>query len=480
MKRHLLIFVIVLFFPLYAIKNRFSQTFLFTRPAYQRLDAYESFWENMEFKDDCEPHLNMQVILFGQKSNNRDCDGHHIRQYFLMEGKNELSVKGDDVNKFDRDIRAEWLNLPSTFNGSFTLIPQQKQFGVLVDVRQDLAGCMDSKFFDTFWVGVTVPFVYVQNNLNLEQNFFKAAPTKPHTILEALANPGFIYNRMFQCNSTVGIPEFKVSLGVYFKPLNSLQLATRSGVIFPITNKQNGQIFFEAVKGFNRHLGWESVVNIQFPVTCNDVCKTLYYLDISSVYFFSNKQYRTFDLINKPYSRYLLLNDTNGTVNIPAINVLTQRVKVKPFNIVDVSTGFRIKTGGFEGQIGYSLWAHGNERVHLVHPWKEEFGIAAEPGEVTPSGLPATASHSTIKTLAPTDKDAGGSNAFKKITKNDLDFLSGSSRGTVTNNASAAIGWICDRPHVCGFVGIGAFVEFPMNNAALRQWGGWFKFGASI
>src|SRR3990167_2861861 len=117
MKRSIIffLFLIIIFTEAFGIKNRFSETFMFTRPCYERLTAYEAFWQNMTFYQDCFPHSNMQAIAFYQNSINKRND--QFRQYFLMRDKDELVVRGDDITLIDRDIRAEWLQLPANYNG---------------------------------------------------------------------------------------------------------------------------------------------------------------------------------------------------------------------------------------------------------------------------------------------------------------------------------------------------------------------------
>ncbi len=54
---------------------------------------------------------------------------------------NEAVIAGDtartSLNKL-YDIRAEWLGLPSDFKGSYTLNPEQRQFGIVLENHQPL------------------------------------------------------------------------------------------------------------------------------------------------------------------------------------------------------------------------------------------------------------------------------------------------------------------------------------------------------
>lgn len=464
-------------FNLFGIKDRYSQTFLFTRPGYERLQMYGAFSQNMVYYEDHYGATYMQAISYYQQSSPEDTK---LDQYFLMKHKNELTVKGDDVTKINRDIRAEWLYLPANFNGDFTLNPEQKQFGCLFEVRRDIKGAIPWDMFDNFWLGAFVPIVVVKNKLNLSQSFVQTSTTYPHTVLQALANREFIYNKMLDCSSNVGFSEIRLMLGGRFATANTLQLATRSSVSFPLGKPTEACQFFPATRGFNGHLGFEQALNTQFQINCSDTCKFLFFADFSTLFLFSATENRSIDLIGKPYSRYLLLNKKTGETNIPGINILTPRVKVKPHNIFELATGFRLKQGHLEAQVAYNLWGKGSDKIELRCEWDKSYGIAAAPGIVQPDGTPGTASNSTIAEQAAPDRDKEGNLKFIAIDERDLDFKSAADRGTLTNSIDAAVGWIHDGEKVDGFIGFGGFIELPLNNAALKQWGAWFKIGASI
>lgn len=461
------------------IKDRFSQTFMFTRPSYNHLFAYEAFWENFNFHTG-EPLTCVQTLGIYQQSAS---DSKKVKQYFLMKNRDELTVKGDErVDKFERDIRAEWLLLPGNFSGEFSVNPTQKRFSAVFIGRKDFPGIIDWKFLDNFWIGFMIPIESVRNELNPTQSQVQTATTNPPTILASLNRADVIYNKLLGCSSTAGFTELRVLLGAKFDTANDLKIATQSGFSFPLGNKYDSCQFFEAIRGFNGHLCWETIVNTQIKLNCDDSCRVYFYGDFSTFFMFANNQYRTFDLVDKPYSRYLLLNSLQGLTNVPAINVLTKKVRVSAHNIAELSAGIEFRYKNVEAKIGYGFWGKGTEKLELREQsnWESNFGIAAAPGNFTPEGLPATASDSTIASLAPVDKDKDGNNTFKVIEVQDLDFDSAAARGTITNSIEGAIGWVHETEQVDGFVGVGGFVELPSNNAALKNWGAFLKFGGSL
>ena len=144
-------------------------------------------------------------------------------------------------------------------------------------------------------------------------------------------------------------------------------------------------ILFEPIVGHNHH--WGIVLGTTFGVEVfngfdGDLTVTNE-IDFSVTELFEHTERRTFDLHNKPWSRYMqfyknreqaeaaeaaLLSNPNYvlTLHTPGIDILTQDVKIKP--------GFyRMFTGGFlieycqclNLEAGYSFFARQSEVVEL-------------------------------------------------------------------------------------------------------------------
>ena len=156
MKQHSLIGLLVAFLMIFSdaicLKNNSNQSFMFTKPAYYNVTASQAFWHNIIYCNPPEMATSFQFINFYQASsdNPNTNKSHKISQYFLMKDRYQLSVKGDDLVTQvgqERDIRAEWLQLPSDFNGTFSLFPEQKQIAFVADVKQDFRYCFDKNGF---------------------------------------------------------------------------------------------------------------------------------------------------------------------------------------------------------------------------------------------------------------------------------------------------------------------------------------------
>ena len=245
--------------------------------------------------------------------------------------------------------------------------------------------------------------------------------------------------------------------------------------------KANPAYLFSPFIGNNQHWTIGSGVNFQFPITQRDVTfPILFFFNIEHQYLVPNHQYRTFDLKNKPWSRFLLLNAADGSVsNVPGVNVLTRRVTVRPDSFVDLSTGLRVTRGGFEGEIGYDLWAHGKERIKIhrtVCKNCNEEVVVSDYG-IAGSTAGVSASDSTISTLASDD------GTFVPLQDFDLNLNSGAAQAALVNRMHASMGFGSKNganEGLEGFINAGVFYDMPQNNAALKQWGGWAKVGASF
>lgn len=473
---------LILLFPcaLHALENHAAQSFMFTRPVMHNLAMQQAIWHNHIYNKEGNLLASVQVVPFFQKT---ICDTDHVNRaatYFLPDCKSSIFIAGDQVVLTStRDIRAEWLALPANFSGKLSLDPQQQQYGACIEYHQDIRKFLDKKFFKHFWLSIAIPFVVVKNDINIQQSdILNPGTTTPTNILEAFNRASWKFSRINGGFKKSGLAEIRLKIGSALYAKNDFEVNLYQQLSIPTSSKQNATYMFSPYLGNNKHVGVGTGVNFQIPITRRDAdAPMLFFLNIEHLYLFSNKQFRTFDLMSKALSRFLLLNSRDSTqVNVPGVNVLTRRVKVKPDSFVDLSTGFRWKGDWFESELGYNLWAHGNERIRLLKTvckdCKEEvvledFGIAGTAAGTSASG-------STITTRAANDA------AFVNIRDTDLDLTSAGAREAITHRIHGALGVSHRGERIDGFFNLGAFYEHPQNNAALRQWGAWGKIGISF
>ncbi len=498
-----------------------GQMFMFTRPISNSISIHQAAWTDFAY----EKHKlgsGIQVYpIYAQSFENLTSP-----EYFLFDHKRELTIRGGDApsvftlyptgykaetpdqdhittQSFNRDILGQWLNENEVENSSYTFNPSQRQAGGVIEFNQDLKKFIDTSLLELWYVSVKLPITYVSNNIGFSGDA-KA--------LQALSNNNFQYINVSACDISFTRPtNLQIMIGSKYLNENELQIISSMGVIVPLVEQNSNRFLFEPIQGFNSHFAFHSQMLLQFPLLRSDdlahssVC---YFLSFENTFLARNKQLRTYDLKGKPYSRYLKVLDIHKNEIVPAMNVLTLRSRVEPFNIFNGATGFRVKFDDHMGEIGYELWAHGTEVVTVENKfesdWQDDrYGIALinEDGVLSfidpvdgvlkpiPAGQPGqTASNSTINHVGTPDGlisccSPDGlifTQKNKYITLEDLDILSAAARSAITHRAYATITLGQKGKHRDFFANLGLYIEASQNNAALSMWGGWAKFGITF
>jgi hypothetical protein len=461
-----------------------SQSFMFTRPVFRNIAAQtSSFWHDAVYDKPGCFGSSFQIIPLYQHS----ITSSKIGRYFLLNHKDTIVIKGDatppnPTNPNTRDVRAEWLNLPNDFIGTLSVSPKQRQYGIWMEFNQDIKKFICYDFLESIWIGFAIPFQYVENTMQPRQRLISGtSATFPHDIIEAFNQSTQRYGKISDKKlKRQSIAQVQLKLGTTFMNRDGFQLGMSSCAIFPTYGHQNPEFMFDPFLGHNRHFGFGAMVNMQLPLNDDVECKLIsFFFNIENLYFFGNDQRRTLDIRFKQWSRYVLLNKNDGQKNIPGVNVLTRKVRVKPYNMVDLDAGIRAQIGAIEGEIGYNLWAHGDEKVHLKKPFQPKYGIAGDGTVVPGTNIGATASKSTIAQQSDNDTE-NGKEIFVPIKEYDLDLRSGAARAAVVHRAHVAIGFVHDEDTMAWFFGIGGFGEVPHYNTALKNWGIWAKAGGTF
>ncbi len=465
-----------------------ARTFLSTRPVYRNIAAQQSVWHDMIFNA-CNPeNFAFQAVPIFQKS----LRSRSIARYFLFddapcgdEDKDFLVVKGDAViagNQYSRDIRAEWLNLPSNFAGSFTVKPKQEQFGLWMEAYYSLRSFFETEFLKGFWLGVALPLHYVKNSINLvefpDRTEPEMRPIAATSITQALSNPAWNFAKFGPSKKLFSVAELDFKIGSNFLDQDGFELCLYSMGVMPLHGYADSEFVFSPALGTNRHFGYGSGLLFQMPLTCDiETCFISFFFEIENIYFFRDTQIRTLDLKSKPWSRYLLLVNRDGTRDIPAVNILTRPVRVRPFNKVDMTTGFRYQSCGVELEAGFDLWARGREDVKLKDCFPCDYGIQGV-GFIGNTGVPATASLSTIGVLEPNDVTLiRREQIFVEITEDDIQLNSAAARGAINFRFHLAGGYTSNTSFALLFLGAGCFIEIPNYNTDFKRYGVWAKIG---
>jgi hypothetical protein len=459
-----------------AERQVFAHSFMYTKPGYYDVIMEQALWHDIAYNKRGSVNGGLQITPFIQRSMSLP----KTARYFLMKDKNDLLVSGDaNTADFDtRDIRAEWIGLPSNFRGTLSMNPKQQQDGCLFEYHQDLKRWTTTRFLRDMYISISIPVSVTHNNIHFTQSgVMNPQTTFPQNILQAFDQPSWNFSRIESCgDKRVGVAELRLKLGTSYISENSFQLNYYSVFAIPTGNKQNGEKMFQAVNGNNRHLGIGAGISLQAPMNRDlERYAFCFFVDLESVILIRNKQFRTYDLYGKPWTRFILVNKPNitppmnipATTDLPGVNFMTQRITAKPFNVVDFAFGWRLKASVIEAELGYGIWGHGNERTDLNQPFTHVFGIAGSaPGK--------TASKSTIAFQAPDDA------VFVPITKADLDPQSGESEGGFNNRFLFSLGWVNEQVKTSTVLGAGCSVDVPFHNSLLQLWKFWIKLSATF
>lgn len=502
-----------------------NQSYLFVRPIFDSIGIQQSSWHDIAFRKQSKGAAFQIYPIYEQSFENLD-----NASYFFFDHKNTLNVQAGStstwtlpatgavqvvnptqgqisVPSFNRDVLGQWVNINTESESpySFTLRPAQRQASIVIEVSQDLNKVIEWNLFENWFIDVAIPITWIENNIGAMGD---------QRAIDAFSNCDFNWVRIDSGNHTsVRVTQASVSIGTRYMGEPDTHVITTTGVIVPLVEQNNGGYLFEPIQGFNAHFGFDTKALFQFPV-CQKYeysnSKILFFLDVHNIFLARNHQMRTYDIKNKPYSRYMKLYDRATNSLIPAMNALTIRSRVEPFMITNFATGFRLKYQDSFGEIGYELWAHGSEVVtpekkhadwYPRDVWPEDrYGIpfigtngelakivGANVVPLDPGELGQTASKSTINFVAHPDGAISccttppifiPQNEYIKFT--DLYYLPSASRTSITHRGFASVGFGTKGKSRDCFANFGLFIEAAQNNAALCFWGGWLKAGLTF
>lgn len=470
-------------------REKTGQSFMYTRPIYRNVAAQRSLF--MVFASCKQGPVKgiFQVMPMMMESLNADHWTEQSGRYFFINCKNTLNVKGFAApNPQDRDVLAHWFGLSDNYDGTITINPKQKQSAIWFEYQQDAIYFSDCCWLKSLWVGVAVPIQHIKNDLRLTEHVITPSSTGAGNMVNAFVRPQLKYGKMGPMDGKFSATEIMIKLGTFFMNTDGYIVAFNNHFIIPTAGSQNPEFIFDPFLGNNGHFAWNSAVNFQIPLNdCTDRYVFAFFFEAENLMFIHSHEKRIVEIKHKPWSRYLLLNSTKGKMNVPAANVFTHNVKVRPFNFADFSGGWRFYNDSVEAEFGYSMWAHGKERLEPQKPCfiDEEWGIAGEGTYVDERGITVghTASKSTIDFQAANDVDpvTGSTDFFVPIQAKDLTYIKAAARTTMLHRVHVAGGYrMTNCGGVEGFMGLGGFVEMPSRNTVLASWGLWVKGGLSF
>lgn len=445
--------------------DKTSQTFMFTRPLFANVAMQQAGWHSL-YNYKTNPHESAFQIIDAYE---QSIDSQGTRNYFTFCEQSCLLVAGDATTlTTDRNIRAQWLGITDPeLQGCICIDPAQQQYGLLFEYTVDLETV--SCLFRNYWFDAQVAIKRITNNLHTYSS--------EQLIIDAFNQPDWNYAKLPTCAlHKTGIEFIKLLLGKTYLAVDNFEINAFGGLCIPGSGSQNPEYLFAPFLGFNGHFGFDFGATIQINLSrasdCYDLC---FFVTLDAIFLVSNTQKRTYDLKHKPWSRYLqfVRSDSASLQTIPGVQLLTLESEVHPYDMIDFSAGWRFMVHAAELELCYKLWGHGTERVHPTCPFPNYYGIAGT-GFIAPT-IPATASQSTISTLAENDL------LFVPITINDIDCNSAQAQRAITHAIQASASIIVYNSSCSELLlNLGGYYERSQFNTALNQWGLWTKIGLSF
>jgi len=455
----------------------------------------------------------VQFVLFGSRSTNKN----DLARYFFPDAKTELTVVetgpvtgGIGFNNGEQDLLAQNFNI-FTVNGDFksviSIAPQQSVVGLGLYYRQSFWKMHDRG--RGFWLSASAPITHMKNNMNLSEvveTDSAADPTQDpaavNSMIAAFNQPEWNFGKITTCSmKKTGLADIELKLGYEWLQHEPAHMETYIGFIIPTSNKQNGEYVFEPIIGRGKHAGVMFGSSLGLGIWENGEGDKSIRFELANhtEFLFDRKQIRSFDLKNKPWSRYidmyinqeqaqLALTDADAILATPGINILTQHVKVTPGLVHDINSAFVFSVRKFEGEVGYNFFAKRAECVKLACPWIEGPSLKHSNGngQTNPirniQGNPfleqVVLNNDSSLPLIPIEFT---NYATYTIKETDLDLQSATTPCLLSNTLYGTLGYRCDEREypILGSVG-GSYTFSKNNDAVLRRWTLWGKVGLAF
>lgn len=443
-------------------------SFLQTRPVLMRLSLNNHLWIDYIYQKKGSMGGGFSMTPFFLKTRKKS----EAQSYFLPNHKNTVLIAGDTNDEkilLKRDVRAEWLGLPSDTQSLYGVCPSYQQSGFTLAYNQDVKKIVSFDWFSHWQIGIRVPFILVEYTLeSKEQNIENG---ERFAVINAFKNSTWQAQRVTDYQRSVGIGDISVYIDSPYFVKDFFIFAAHSGCTIPTAPRASSAYLFSPTRGNDRRFSLFGGVDIQIRLNQDfHIWQTAFFISVESYYHFNTHARRTLDIKGKPWSRFLLFNRSDDAVhtNIPGVNVLTFNVHLRPQTYGEVSFGWRFCSKIWHIEFGYNIWGRAGERIKYIDDeLLPVFGIAGSRPLTSANG-------STIKDKASDDA------RFVAIKLDDLDLLSGCSSSALNHGAHIAIGASKAGDKIDAFMGCGLCVEQGHTVGALPQWGGWFKIGFTV
>lgn len=319
------------------------------------------------------------------------------------------------------------------------------------------------------------------------------------SVTAAFDQPGWCFGKINsgKTMSTTKLSNAELRVGLQVVNNEHSHMESWAGINIATGNTPNGINVFEPIVGWNRHFGFFLGSTFGVHVYENEDWGLSVFseFDFNIQYFFAHHEMRSFDLVDRPWSRYMQFYNslaqaeiaaTTGdasiatTLHTPGINLLTQWVKVKPGFNRTFNAAWDVLWRNFEFEAGYNFFAKQAECVEFPPVFPASAGLKRVGDEVFSGGLGTTDPGSFIDTNYFQANDGYLYPNFQVVGLTDLDIRSAEARTLLSHTiyASLAYDWdVCSYPILTS---LGGSYEFAVDNTGVERWMAFGKVGVSF
>lgn len=330
----------------------------------------------------------------------------------------QILVQGSNVASRDpKAWLADYLYLNCSFNGNFTIKPSIKNVLVDLDFYVGFDGVVKGSYFRIYgpicWTKWQTDFCTSTETTstgscvvggvgyftasgsetllgNLAQYFAGDAPTRTP---DGTYFQGLKYAKMPACNQTkAGFADLRAELGWNFLQNENHFVGINIQAAAPTGNRRRAEFVMEPVVGNGHHWELGAGISAGFRSHCSshEDRSFGFYFDANITHLFKSKEGRTFDLIGKDNSRYMLaaqftqdvigglggVTATSGSpieatlatsqfnyVYAPVANLTTANLNVSVGVQADIVAMFNFTCGKFSWDLGYNFWGRSCEKI---------------------------------------------------------------------------------------------------------------------
>ena len=464
-----------------------------------------------------------QAVIFG--SSTTDSEG--LARYFFPDAHESLIAANDgpvaNAAGFSvkKDLLAQDFNVftvDNNFESRISIAPKQTVIGLGLHVRQSFWKNHD--IGRGFWISFSGPIERVKNDMNFCEKIFNdggGANEAANNVVvanmeEAFRQEAWKFGRICADSSLkrTGLGDIEAKLGYEWLQHEPAHMESYFGFIIPTGNKNEAEQVFEPIIGRGKYFGlmFGSSLGIEIWNSEDGDKKIRYELSNHSEYLFKRKQTRSFDLKNKPWSRYLpvyadreaadaaaALIGTNPLFamnnSTPGINVFTKEVNVTPGLTHDINSAFVFSWNRFRVEAGYNFLAKRAEIVELACPWLLGPALKHFNGDGTTnpiSTINGSPFFEQVVSSIPVPPAPGvglipvplEDYEMSIIQEADIDLNSAATPSIFANTLYGTLGFDCEEREYPIFGNFGASYTFSKNNdASPRRWIIWAKMGVS-